>query len=209
MAIKTKVDPINRDIELMISQNLSPSAQSALFAEFAGEQIEEAKQTNQSILGRIPRYTVAVDGRVGASLESVSSKGVISVEFALVNDTLAWIADQLSTHSPTKSGRYKKSHTLFDDGHEVDVGGVIPDADEFVFINTVPYSNKIERGSSSQAPDGVYQVVAVLAATRFGNIAKISFSYRAPFAGSFLSARQGGNKAKNRQPAIIVKVGKS
>ena len=161
----------------------------------------------------MPRYTVAVDGRIGAPLESVKPNGEIVVEFELVNDVLAWIADQLVTHSPVGSGKdrhpglYQKSHTLFADGQETDVGAVIPPADEYVFINTLPYARKIEHGLSRQAPDGVYQAVAILAQRRFGNIAQISFSYRAPFQGSFLSARSGGNKTENRQPAIIVKLG--
>jgi hypothetical protein len=207
MPISARVQSIDRDIDLMLNASLSPAAQSAVFAEFAGEQIEQAKATNKSVLGRIPRYTVSVDGREGAALASVKPNGVVVVEFELLNDTLAWIADQLITHSPVVTGKYQKSHSLFADGIEIEIGAVIPPAEEYVFINTQPYARKIELGSSSQAPQGVYQVVAVLARRRFGNIAKISFAYRAPFGGRFLTARQGGNKAQNRQPAIIVKVG--
>ena len=69
-------------------------------------------------------------------------------------------------------------------------------ADEYVFINTVPYARKIERGSSSQAPDGVYQAVAMLARDRFGNVARIT--YLVPD----LSKRE----RSERNPAVIVRL---
>jgi hypothetical protein len=53
-------------------------------------------------------------------------------------------------------------------------------------VNTQPYARKIEKGLSPAAPDGVYEVVAALAKRRFGNIASIKFSYRAPLAGGVL-----------------------
>lgn len=205
MSLRTKIEPINRDIELMLSESLSPQAKSATLAEFAGAQIEDAKETDRRILGRIPRYTVSVDGRDGASLGSVKPDGVVIAEFELFNDVLAWIADQLEKVSPFKSGRYRKNNTLFADGIETDVGSVLPDAAEFVFINTTPYARKIERGASSQAPDGVFQVVATLAQRRFGNIAKITFTYRTAVAGAFVGGREG-NKSDQRNPAILVKV---
>lgn len=202
MSIRTRVEPIDRDIALMLG-DLSPRGRSAVLAEFAGEQIAEAGQTNARILGRVPRHTVAVDGRRGAALETVKPDGVISAEFELFNDVLAWIGDQLETHSPRKSGRYIKSHTIFADGVEIEIGKTLPDAQEFVFINTQPYARKIERGESSQAPDGVYQVVATLARRRFGNIAKISFAYRTALSGVIVGGRVG-DRSSERNPAIIV-----
>jgi hypothetical protein len=205
VSVQTRIEPIDRDIALMLSEELSPQGQSKVFAEFAGEQIEDAKQTNRQILGRMPRYTVAVDGRAGAPLETVKPDGVISAEFELFDDVLVWIAGQLETHSPRLSGRYAKSHTIFADGVEVDVGAKIPDAQEFVFISTLPYARKIERGESSQAPDGVYQVVATLAQRRFGNIAKVTFSYRTALSGSLIGGR-AGDRSSERNPAIIVRL---
>lgn len=226
MAIRTRVEPINRDIELMLSEELSPQAQSKIFAEFAGEQIEEAKQTNRSILGRMPRYTVSVDGSEGAALSSVRPDGAVIVEFELVNDALAWIGEQLVVNSPVGQssegdphpGLYQRSHTLFADGVEIDVGAVIPDAEQYIFLNTQPYARKLEIGMSSQAPDGVYQAVATLAKRRFGNVAKIEFNYRTLMSaaggsgagtrrrgqGGSARAMVGGIASDQRTPAIIV-----
>lgn len=205
MSLRVRADPIDRDIELMLSESLSPKAQAATLAEFAKEQIEEARQANRSALRREPRSTIAVDGRQGAALASVRPDGVIVAEFELVEDVLRWIAEQLERYSPRKSGRYQKSNILFADGVEIDPNGPIGVADEYIYVNAQPYSRKIELGSSSQAPDGVYQVVAVLGQRRFGNIARISFSYRTALVGSIVGGRSG-NRSENRNPAIIVRV---
>lgn len=203
MALRTRIEPINRDIELMVSENLSPKAQSMQLAEFAGEQINEAKETNRTILGRLPRHTISVDGRQGAPLEAVRPSGYIIAEFELVNDVLIWIANQLDIHSPFKTGQFRRHNTLFADNVETVVGEVIPVATEYVFINTTLYARKIERGASSQAPDGVYQAVAILASRRFGNIARISFGYRTPIRGAFVGGRTG-DRSDLRNPAVIV-----
>lgn len=206
MTLRVRVEPIDRDIELMINEELSPRAQSRFFAEYAGEQIDEARAQNRQILGRNPRERITVDGREGAPLEDVKPDGgVVIAEYELFDDVLSWIGNQLETHSPRKSGRYAKSHTVFADGIEIEIDGKIPDADEYIFINTLPYARKIERGQSSQAPDGVYQVVASLAQRRFGNIAKITFSYRTAILGSIIGGR-AGNSSEQRNPAIIVRV---
>lgn len=185
MPVSITIEPINRDIELMLDESFSPEAQSAMLAEFADTQIEEAKQVDAVVLGYVPRVTVSVDGVVGAPLKSVKPDGVVVAEFELVGEALRWIYQQLRTHSPVSHGRdpdpnieYLDSHKLFADGVEVDVAGVIPSAREFVFVNTTPYAHKIELGASSQAPDGVYQAVAVLAGAKFPDF-EIRFDYRA------------------------------
>jgi hypothetical protein len=214
VAIRTRVEPLSRDVELIISEDLSPKAQSAALAAFHAQEIDDAKQINRSVLGRIPPSRTFVDGKEGGHLESVRPDGVIVTEFDLFTDVLIWIGDQLEKHSPVGGkgdrhpGLYRKSHALFADGQLIDVGGVIPFGAELVFINLVPYARKIERGSSSQAPDGVYQAVATLAQRRFGNIAKITFSYRTAMGGSIIGGR-AGNKSDQRNPAIIVKLRES
>ena len=205
MALETRVQPIVRDLELIQRQDLGAKAQSAVLAAFAAEAIEEAKQQNKRVLGVVPPYDVYVDGREGAPLESVKPNGVIRAEFQLVNEALAWISTQLQIHSPVLTGRYAKSHELFADGVDTENPNNAPPAEEYVFLNTQPYSRKIERGQSSQAPDGVYQAVATLAQRRFGNVAKISFSYRTAIGGDIIGGR-AGDRSKLRNPAIVVRL---
>ena len=216
MALKTRVQPISRDLELFLAEDLGPKARSAMLAAFAAETIEEAKQANKQVLGVVPPYDVFVDGQEGAALTSVKPDGVIRAEFELVNQALAWIYEQLQIHSPVLTGAYASSHELFADGVDVGNPNVAPPAEEYVFMNTQPYARKIEgyRGlagvvhrapSSPQAPDGVYQAVATLAKRRFGNVAKIEFSYRTAIGGEIIGGR-AGDRSKLRNPAIVVRL---
>jgi hypothetical protein len=203
MALSVRVQPISRDLELMMDQSLGPKARSAMLAAYAAEAIADAAQQNRQVLGVVPPYEVYVDGAEGAPLTSVKPDGVIRAEFGLgiLNHALLWIYQQLEKHSPRLTGQYASSHVLLADGYEVSVTNP-PLAEEYAFVNTVPYARKIEgirsRGitirepQSKKAAEGVYQVVAKLA-QKFGNVAKISFSYREAPSGE-------------RNPAIIVKL---
>jgi hypothetical protein len=205
MTITTKVEPIARDIEIIINETLSPAARSAAFASFARDMLKEGEEINRSVLGRIPRHKTFVDGSEGAKEDAVRPDGVIVYEFELLNDLFLWIADQLRRHAPVKTGKFRDSFTFYADGSEVDVGSQIPDASEYTFINIQPYARKIERGESPQAPEGVFQVVATMARARFGNLAKIGFVYRSPIGGVFQGGRVG-NRSGTRTPAISITV---
>lgn len=215
MAISTKIEPLDRDIALILSEDLSPEARSAVLAEYAHEQISEVRMQNAQVLGQVPDYEVIVDGRRGASLESVKPSGVVVAEFDLLLELFAWIGQQLVANSPVRSGLYSRSHVFLADGIEVEPTGAVPEAAEYVFANTQPYARKIENGLSAQAPDGVYQSVAAVATRRFGNVARIYFGYR-EFAGGAVGAYGGRFSAKSRaavktatrQPAIIIKLGR-
>lgn len=202
---------------------MSPEAQSQIFAEFAGQVIDDAKQQNQKVLGKVPPYTVAVDGRLGAPLSSVKVGGQVFVEFELVFEAITWIGDMLRKFSPVKTGRYQASHVLLADNVAVDEGAVPPLAETYSFVNVQPYARKIETGKQKPRPDGVYQAVATLAkaSSKFGNVAKIRFSYITPQFGAIDTwasspagaawAQQKSRRRKElhgewlrRQPAIIV-----
>lgn len=209
MPVTTKVDPIDRDVQLMISEALSPQAQSRQFAEMAGAFIQEGDETNRRVLGRVPPRKTFVDGREGASLELVRPDGVIVAEWGLVGDILFKIAEELRKVSPVRSGRYQASHTLFADGTEVPVGKEIPQASQYVFLSDVVYSIKIEGvpgrpPQSKQAPKGVYQITA--AKFRGDNRAKVRFEWRKPYQGQFIAGK-AGNKSDGRVPAIVVTLG--
>lgn len=186
MAVRIKIDPVEKFTEAAIRADLSLPEQRAAAAQFAQEGLDEAKQINANILGRIPPYTTTVDGRQGAPLDSVRTDGgTIIFEFELVFDVLRWIADTLLARSPEISGAYKRGHTLFADGQEVVLGGKIPPAEEYTFTNLVPYARKIEIGKTKggrdfliQVPNKIYERTAKGARARFGNIAKILFTYR-------------------------------
>jgi hypothetical protein len=199
--VPIRVKTVSRDINVFLNDALGVAARQKILADFAKEQIDETQAKNSQILGHPAKYTISVDGRINAPIKSVQR--TVVAEWSLLLDALTWIADQLVTFSPKKTARYSKSHILFADGQEVDAGQEVPEAQEYVFLNAQPYARKIERGSSSQAPDGVYQVVAVLAARKFGNSAKVSFTYRTPIGGQIVGGHKG-NRSDGRQPAIVV-----
>ena len=149
-----------------------------------GDAVGDLKQLLQ-ILGRDVKPTITVDGVPGAPLDSVDPDGGnITAEWELLVDgLLRWIAEQLLARSPVVSGAYRKGHTLYVDGVEVPIGGTIPaDAEEYVFINPVPYARKIEVGKTKagrafvlQVPNHIYERVAQDARSLFGNQADIRY----------------------------------
>lgn len=219
MSVSIKIDPINRDIELIKNDLLSPGAQAKYLAQIAQEAIDEAKEINRAATGSDPPYKVFVDGREGAPLESVSPNGTVLAEWELLGEVLQYIWDQLEKHSPVLTGSYVRSHVFYADGIEADISDP-PSAAEYVFLNLTPYARKIEgigrdEPLSEQAPDGVYEAVAHLAKGRFSNIAKISFNMREPTSGDVVDWATTGSKGNRRktqisrdtrQPAIVVTV---
>lgn len=230
VSVTTKIQPIDEDVRVVISDMLSPAAQSAAFADFAEDALEDAEETDASILGYTPTHTTFVDGAESNNLDQVKPDGTIAFVFDLLDDVFAWVYEQLETHAPVKTGQFRESIRLYADGTEIDPLDDVPSASEYVFLSNVAYARKIEGGEgnnnrkpeSSQAPDGVFQVVATMAAQRFGKEAKISFSYVSPADGGIvdwahtigarkLAVRRGGNPSHHtewltRVPAIVITV---
>ena len=220
MAVKTRIDSIAKDIQILINRDLSPAAQSLAIADFARGEIAKADEKNRRVLGRVPPKTITVDGRKNAALESVKpSGGSIITEWELIGDVLIWIGNALRDRSPVVSGAYRDAHTLFADGTEVEIGGNVPQAEEYVFLNPLPYARKIEVGKTRsgrdfvvQVPNRIYERTAKDAGKRFGNLASIKMSYRAPFQGNIIryvtagSGRRDAAKHERdlRVPAIVV-----
>lgn len=211
--ITVKVEPIDRDIALLIDKTYSEKARSQYLAEFAIASVAEVKKNNQLILGSDIDFKTFVDGREGADEYSVKPTGRIVYEFQLIIETLTYIAEQLEIQSPVKTGRYQSSHTLFADGIEVRKGVNIPVAKEYTFVSTLPYARKIESGFSAQAPNGVYELTAHQAQQKFGNVAKIIYQEYTGVYGvtaETSSIKYGSvqklylNKSVNRFPSIQV-----
>ncbi|MBI1621499.1 hypothetical protein [Aquamicrobium zhengzhouense] len=174
----------------------SPKAKSQRLAAFAKEKIAEADAINRNALGRDVDREVYVDGSAGRAIEQVSPDGVVFAEWSMIGSVLEWIGEELLLASPILTGKYMRSHILFVDDVEHQPGTPLNEAaSEYAFVNKQPYARKIERGQSPQAPDGVYEVIASLASRRFGNQARIRYSFR---------SLTGTKDRTDRQPAIIV-----
>jgi len=196
-----------RDVKLIVDRNLSVEARQKMIARQARKILAEAKATNaHAFEGREPSYRQAVDGKVGAALESVNpDRGKIVFTFNLTVPVIEKAHQWLVAASPVLTGRYAASHILLVDGVEVDWSNIPPDAEEYTILSPLPYARKIERGQSNKAPDGVYEVTEALINARFGNIVRARFTYRSV---DVPAARTPGErKAQNdtRQPAIVIK----
>jgi hypothetical protein len=225
MTVSVKIKPINLDYNVAFGGMLSPEARSATLAQFAREKLAEADAKNAaSAGGAAPSHDTFVDGVAEAPLEQVRPDGVIIFKFHLIGEAIQWVDQALINHSPRDAAdRYERSHVWYADGVEFDPMGQIPTAQEFVALNLQPYSRKIEGTSkppeSPQAPEGVYEAVATLAHGKYGRVATIGFTYRAPLEGAVIdwansprriSRRQQTATARSRdirQPAIVIKVG--
>lgn len=212
--LTTRVDSIQRDIQIAFNELLSPQARSMEFARIAGLYIAEADEINRRVLGYKPQRRVFVDGREGAPLQSVKPDGRIAAEWDLVDSLIERIEEMLLQASPYLTGRYRKGHRLFADGKEVQFGAAIPRAQEYIFTNIEPYARKIEgtetrRPQSRRAPEGVYKLIVKTARTVARQLGardvSITYTYRTVvgFGGGL---RRRGDKAKdNRNPAILVR----
>lgn len=186
MTIRTRIEPISSFLDVVVRDDLSREGQQRAIADFSRARLGEAQQVNQRILGRLPPHETFVDGRRGGNLDSVRPQGgIIVFEFEILTDVLRWIAEMLVDRSPFVSGNYRRGHTLFADGKETPVGGTIPAAQEYSFTNLVPYARKIEIGKTKsgrafvvQVEPRIYERTAKDARARFGNIARIEFTFR-------------------------------
>lgn len=221
MTLRSRVQTMERDVELLIDDTLSPEARSESFGRAARKLISSQDDVNDAHLGRDVQYTTYVDGRETPLLET--AKRVVVAEWDLLETVFQDILDLLLEEAPVLTGAYASSITLFADGIPVApslVAGV-PEASEYYFAATVPYARKIERGQSRWAPDGVFQGVAALAQKRFGNIARVRYGFRSIRGGAIgawaattrLQARSrslnvAGPRRQEwltRQPAIVVR----
>lgn len=167
-------------------RDLSPAARRKMIADVARKGLAEAEAQNQAATGRRPPHQTQVDGRPTENLEAVNpDRGSIAFRWQLATDLFQWIDEQLILHSPVLTGTYAKSHIFFSDDARADPAMPAP-GDVFTFLNTQPYARKIEQGQSKQAPGGVYEAVAALAASRYDNVAAVSFGYRSLQSGSII-----------------------
>ena len=196
MAIRTSFPAIDRTVGLVLDRALSPEERGKRAAAAARRILAQVQEAHRAALGRVPDVETFVDNRHGAPLESVNTNGGhILFKFNVFEQVLIYIDRMLVEHSPVKTGAYQRSHTLYADLKEIDINGPIPPAEEYVFISSLPYSRKVERGESPQAPDGVYEATAVLAAYRFRRFANIRFTWQAPT----LNYMRGGSNREQRQ----------
>jgi hypothetical protein len=218
MLTVTPIKPIERQVELIVAKTLSPQVAAEKRAKAARTILDRTDAHNARILGAVPPFETFVDGRESDDFKAVKPDGTIVRRYELILDVLKVIWKELQRTSPRGRGAdnrpghpglYRSSHVLLADGVEVSIENP-PPAKEYAFVSLVPYSRKLERRYE------VYHNVERSAAVRkFGNGARIRFSYRSVNGGSLgrWASRTGlrGRRSDaanadwlSRQPAIIV-----
>jgi len=162
-------------------------------------------------------YIQAIDGDTGKPIPQIEPFGQAFFRFRYGREVIAFALEALRAVSPVLSGAYRSSHELFADGTLIADFNQIGDAKTVVITNTLPYARKIEggrrgrdavkhhdsgamtqrKGSSVQAPDGVYELTAQTVNRRYGNIAKARFGYVG------ITGDEGA-KGRDRFPALII-----
>jgi hypothetical protein len=180
----------------------------------AAASIADIDASNDAALGRDVAYRTFVDGHATPNLRVATQNSVIVARWELGAGVIAYIADLLSKAGPALTGAYRRSMRIYADGVEIDDQDKAIGAREVLFLSTVPYARKIERGLKGYAPGHVYEAVAAMANARFSNIARIKFTFAEPegpapaldaWAARSGSARRGGrDRRARRQPAILV-----
>lgn len=231
MPVKTRITSFANTAKILVDSTLSPKARIEKVRTYAQREITKADEINRRALGAVPPKTVTVNGREDESLSTITpDRGIIIAEWRLVGDVLQWIMTTLRERSPVQSGDYRKGHIMLADGAEADPYNP-PMATQFTFLNTVPYSRKIEIGKTESGRDFVIQVENRIyirtgedAKAKFGNIAKIRTGFESSsyllkqnqvsrsFAGGIkrISARQRPDRvagAAVSAPAIYVTIG--
>ncbi|KNY21653.1 hypothetical protein [Methylobacterium sp. ARG-1] len=191
-------------VRAAVAQALSPEKRRLIVTAAAREAAQRAEAAYRAETGLPPGHDTVVDGRAHASLDRLNpDRGEVVFRFARVTEALAWIYDQIVTHSPRLTGRFAASHILLADGQRVDPKNP-PAAARYVFMSLAPYAKKIEEGQSSSAPTGVYQAVAVLGERRFGNSVSVGFGYESPLVDYIAGAHGRGARALLRQQPVRV-----
>ncbi|QCG93960.1 hypothetical protein E6C67_08405 [Azospirillum sp. TSA2s] len=210
----SNINVVRRQIELLKTSTLSPQA----FVKMHAATARSERGKLEAEQGKYPT-TVVVDGRQGASEDSVRYGGVIEYEFHPAGDVIDATYAALMEAAPVKTGSYAKHILMYvnrvrrdatAEGATVDIKA----GDEVVFIDTVPYARKIEGwrgrrnqsrpGLSAQAPNGVFEITARAMKARFGNYpVKIDFDYRAVLDGGVAESGPAKSAVRGKKGRFV------
>jgi hypothetical protein len=223
VALAVKFPVVDDRIVVAADGMLGPRERASAFASIVRADIARIDAANARLAGaRLPHKTY-VDGAEVASLAAATQRSEIVARWELGVAAVAFVLDILREAGPAKTGAYRASARLYVDGRGAQSAEEAAGAREALILSTVPYARKIERGRNGYAPGKVYEAAAQAARARFGNVARIKFTYAepegpAPGLDAWAAAharrafthprRQASQAAKNRrQPAILILFG--
>lgn len=196
---------------------LTPAAQASAFQRLAARRIAQIDADNARAAGLVIPHRLIVDGAPTPDLSRVTAKSAIVARWSVGVAAVDYIRELLQGAGPFKDGDYREGARMYVDGVESRDPRDAQGAREVLFLSIVPYARKIERGLKGYAPGHVYEAVADMARARYGNAARIKFTYAVPegpapeltrwAATSATAAAQRKRKGRDnpmRQPAILV-----
>lgn len=182
----------------LATADLAPAAIARHLAQFARRELAKAQSA-----GEAPdRYVRTVNGRRGASEESVIPPGPIVYEFNWLPEIAVYALAFARERSPVRSGRFKRSWFLMAGGREVGDPESIPEGAEVILTNDQPYSRKIEVGAMRmRVPPGIVEDTRQAVMRRFGNIVTAQKRF-IPLSGAYVLRRGGQRKDRAEGKAI-------
>lgn len=169
------------EIRKAVAAALAPENRRLIVTRAAERALASTEERFRAQYGADAPVGIVVDGQPRQALGDLDpDQGEVLFQGARASEALVWIHEQLVANSPRRTGRYAESHILLADGQPADPTNP-PTAERYVFASTAPYARKIEGDGrpplSPQAPRGVYQAVAVMAARRFGNSVAVGYGF--------------------------------
>jgi len=166
---------------------------------------------------RPSRFMRFVDGVQGAPEEKVRADGQIEYRYPRLDEVVTAAMDLLFDLSPVLSGAYRMGHTLFVDGVSARDLSRWDGQGRVMISNFVPYARKIELGKMVMrvpGSDHVYEQAEYLLKRRFGNQARITFTFEGIAGGTvaegYTAGRRGRgagllkNQSNLRYPALLI-----
>lgn len=185
---------------------MSPEAASRKLAAFARRERDRVLEGHRARSGAAPTYTTAVNGRVGASEDSVVMPGPIVYTFDLGAEVGAYAEEFFKARAPKLSGEYIRSLRAIVAGRYVPVRSVSTGT-PFTLVATAPYARKIEVGAMKmRVPPHVIEDLAQALKARYGRLATFRVIYIEIASGYVLKGRSRRRKTgqRMRYPAISV-----
>jgi hypothetical protein len=181
MALRVKLAPINSKVIFEGDGLASRETIGKAFASMVKKDIARVDGDNAAIVGRkVPHITAIGATQVAVLPDFIDPAAHVVARWQLEVGAVAYAWDALHRAGPVLKGAYRKSHRIYADGVEVAGPDDTAGAREVLILSIVPYARKIERGRKGYAPGAVYQAVTALTAARYGNVARIKFTYAEP-----------------------------
>jgi hypothetical protein len=167
---------LERMLKVSVS-GLEPAQIAKVLADFARKGLAEALEDGSGS----PRYKTIVNGRVGASEDTVSPPGPIVYQFDWLLGVKAYALSFLEQRAPIESGHYRRSFVAMANGRVLGPDDEPPIGAELIITNPVPYSRKIEVGAMRRmrVPPGVFEAARQGINRRYGNLVKCELQYLA------------------------------